>query len=78
MTQAVRLGAGLSEWRTVSTPRPVHVGNVVDEVAVKQFFFSEYFDFTNAPSSYIIHLSPTLYTLSNSERLRSDSYPAPL
>jgi hypothetical protein len=69
MAQAVSRCPLIAEAWLQSQASPVHVGIVVDEVAMAQDF-SEYFGFpcqyhsTNTSYSFI-HLSPTLCNLSN-------------
>jgi hypothetical protein len=56
-------------WRPGFNPRPVHVGFVVDKVAMRQVFspllpiFPCHYYSTNAPQSFLIPLSPMLYNL---------------
>ena len=59
-----RVFNGSSPWIHKLDPRPIHVGFMVDKLALGQV--SQYFGF---PLSVIFQLSPTLYNLRNQERL---------
>jgi len=61
---AIKTTDGFPPWRPTFSPRPVHVGFVVDKVAMGQIFY-EYFSFPLSVSfhqcSILIYLSPMLH-----------------
>jgi hypothetical protein len=63
---AIKTTDGFPPWRPMFSPRPVHVGFVVDEVAMGQIFY-EYFSFPLTLSfhqcSILIYIPPVLHNL---------------